>query len=153
MKNKKNQKKIKAVIFDIGGVLALEKKPKRLFAKVHEFGVHEFMIDKLKVPLDTYFDALDTNYAYAIEGLISEKRIVPVIAKNLNTTPRKLRKLFKKAYKLYFKQNKELYKFAFKLKKQGYKIAILSDQWYLSSPVLIPKKYRMEYSACEKAWN
>jgi len=122
---------IKAIIFDIGGVLSLGKymvHPKHK----HRTGVHEYIIKKLKISVDQYFDSIDTYYAKSITGEISEKQAISKIAKNLKITPKKLLKLYTKAYKKNFKINKPLYKLAFKLKKKGYKIAILSDQWHLS---------------------
>tara|TARA_Y100000296_G_scaffold84667_1_gene118480 strand:- start:979 stop:1626 length:648 start_codon:yes stop_codon:yes gene_type:complete len=123
---------IKVLIFDIGGVLSLGKYPTHPIMGKRTKGVHEYLAKKLKISLDQYFDSIDTYYAKSITGEISEKQAINKIAKNLNTTTKKLLNLYIKAYKNNFKINKFLYKFAFKLKKQGYKIAILSDQWYLS---------------------
>ncbi len=131
------EKEVKAVIFDVAGVLALTQNSK---------GVHEFIADKLKISIDTYFDSIDTYYAKSIEGKISEKQTVKNIAKNLRISERKLRRLYKRAYKKNFKINKQLYKQAFKLKKRGYKIAILSDQWHLSKQPLIPDKYERKFN-------
>jgi epoxide hydrolase-like predicted phosphatase len=133
--------KIKAIIFDVGGVLALGKaqikKHKKYF---HNLGVHEFISNKLKISLDQYFDAIDTNYAKSIEGQITKKQVLEKISTNLKTTPKKIEKFYLKAYNKNFKQNKQLFKQAFKLKKLGYKIAILSDQWSLSKEILMPNK-------------
>ncbi len=136
----KTNKKIKAIIFDVGGVLALghyASKPQRNHRQTK---VHEYMSKKLKIPVDQYFDSLDTNYALSIEGKVSRLKVVKSISKNLSISPSKLVKLFYKAYKKNFKQNKQLFKQAFKLKKQGYKIGILSDQWHLSYEALMPEK-------------
>lgn len=129
---KKVNKKIKAVIFDIGGVLEVEKKQK--------LGVHEYIAKKFKISVDQWFDSIDSSYSKSIEGLISEEEVIFIISKNLKTTPKKLIKIVIKAYKRHFKHNKELYKIAFKLKEKGYKIAILSDQWHLSKYALVDKK-------------
>ena len=140
---KKRKKQIKAVIFDVGGVLAIENKPLKTIGKINHFGVHEYIAKKLKISLDQYFDSIDTNYALSIEGKISEKKTISFLSKNLKTTSKKLIKLYKKAYKKNFKQNKQLFKQAFKLKQLGYKITILSDQWYLSYRALMSdKKYK-----------
>ena len=140
---KKRKKQIKAVIFDVGGVLEIENKPLKTIGKINHFGVHEYIAKKLKISLDQYFDSIDTNYALSIEGKISEKKTISFLSKNLKTTSKKLIKLYKKAYKKNFKQNKQLFKQAFKLKQLGYKITILSDQWYLSYRALMSdKKYK-----------
>lgn len=134
--------KIKAVIFDIGGVLELDKQPffRKSRSQPASRGVHEFVAKKLKISIDQYFDSIDTNYAKSITGELTEKKAVSKISKNLKITTKKLESLYKKAYRKNFKTNKELYAFAFELKKQGYKIAILSDQWHISKKVLMPQK-------------
>jgi putative hydrolase of the HAD superfamily len=135
MKKRKNipKSKIKAVIFDIGGVLSLSKKPLQKYKRyLHNRGVHFYMAKKLKISLDQYFDSIDTFYAKSITGEISEKKALYQISKNLKTAPKKLIKYYMKGYKKNFKINKKLYKFAFQLKEKGYKISILSDQWYVS---------------------
>ena len=71
----KKKRGIKALIFDIGSVLRLNKgrTPK----------VHSFVADKLDVSLDQYFDAIDSAYAKSIEGKISEEKTLELMAKNL----------------------------------------------------------------------
>ena len=115
--------KIKAVIFDIGGVLAMGNlsKGKDTSSK----GVHEFVAKKLNVSLDQYFDSIDTTYSKSITGELTEKEVVSKFSKNFKITSKKLKEFYKKSYEKNFKTNKELYQFAFKLKKEGYKIAIL----------------------------
>ncbi len=132
--------KYKAIIFDVGGVLQLGKYSKHQIDNHKTLGVHQYISKKLNVTLDQYFDSIDKSYTLSIEGKISEKKAIQTIAKNLKTTPSKIRKLYIKDYKKNFKKNKQLFKQAFKLKKLGYKIAILSDQWYLSKEALMPKK-------------
>ncbi|MAG10965.1 hypothetical protein CMI44_01495 [Candidatus Pacearchaeota archaeon] len=139
-------KKIKAIIFDVGGVLTLGKKPSLREGRYHNLGVHEYVVKKFKVLLDQYLDAIDTSYAQAIVGEISKEKVVKILAKNFKTTPRKLEKIYIKAYRKNFKQNKQLFKQAFKLKQLGYKIAILSDQWHLSKEALMPNKNYKKFS-------
>lgn len=145
--------KIKAIIFDIGGVLAHSKVPARLISDKHlkgvpkhcghrNVGVHHYVSKKLKISLDQYFDSLDTAYAKSIDGEISEKQATKTIAKNLNISVKKLKQLFNQAYKKNFQQNKQLIDLAIKLKKKRYKIAILSDQWHLSKNALVTEKIK-----------
>lgn len=143
---KKEENNIKAIIFDIGGVLELGKQQKNQ-KHIGSKGVHEFVAKKLKISLDQYFDSIDTTYAKSITGKISEKKALETMSKNLNTSIRKLKKFYKKAFKKNFKTNKELYKFAFKLKINNYKIAILSDQWYLSKKTLVKEKYTKKFNS------
>lgn len=131
---------IKAVIFDVGGVLALGKySPESRHYQSR--GIHGFIAQKLKISIDQWFDTIDSTYADGIEGKISESKFVSIIAKNNKVTSKKISKLYIKAYKKLFKINKGLYKFAFRLKKKCYKIAILSDQHYLSEKVLMPERF------------
>lgn len=128
--------KIKAVIFDVGGVLATEKK---------ERGVHEFVAGKLRITLDEYFDSIDVPYVRSTQGKLSRDKALKMMAENLKVSKRKIESLYAKAYKKNYSQNKELYKFAFNLKKSGYTIAILSDQWPVSKDVLIKEKYMKKF--------
>lgn len=132
---------IKAIILDVGGVLALGENSKVTKGKIVPSGVHLDLAKKLNVSIDQYLDAIDTNYALAIEGKISREKVIGIFAKNLKTSPKKLEKLYIKYYRKYFKQNKQLFKQVFELKKQGYIIAILSDQWPLSREALMPDKF------------
>jgi len=132
-------KKIKALIFDVGGVLQLGKysKPKRGHRTI---GVHQHMVDKLKISMDDYFDSLDTAYADSIEGIISRSEALKIIAANLKISVKKLTNLFIKSYKEHFTLNRELINISKKIKKKGYKVAIFSDQWYLSDEALVTKQ-------------
>lgn len=136
--------KIKAVIFDVGGVLEIGESLKT--HKNHSsFNVHEYIAKKFKISIDQWFDSIDTTYALSIEGKISKEKTLLVISKNLGTNPRKLEKIIIKAYRRNFKHNRKLYRFAFKLKKRGHKIAILSDQWPISKEALIKKRYSKKF--------
>ncbi|MDP3992319.1 MAG: HAD family phosphatase [Nanoarchaeota archaeon] len=133
--------RIKALIFDVGGVLRLG------HPSFNHPNVHSFVARELKTNLDQYLDSIDTPYAKSIEGKISEEKALRIMARNLKTTPKKLRKLYLKTYKKYYTLNKELLEFAFKKKKQGYKIAILSDQWYLSKKALFSRDFYDKFDA------
>jgi len=148
---------IKAIIFDIGGVLQIPKLIPRLIQDTHLIGVpahcghrnksiHEYVADKLKIVLDQWFDAIDTAYAKSIEGKLTEKQVLNIISKNLKIKKTKLKKWLIKAYKNNINLNKELLEQAIKLKKQGYRIAILSDQWPFSKIALMPKPLTKHFS-------
>ena len=148
---------IKAVIFDVGGVLVIPKFPVSLIQNTHlsgipahcghrNIGVHEYIADKLKILLDQWFDAIDTSYAESIEGKLTEKEVLAVISKNLGISSQKIKKFVIKAYIENFIQNKQLFKQAFKLKKQGYKIAVLSDQWPLSKKAIMPERIYKKFN-------
>ena len=136
------KKEVKAIIFDIGGVLQLGRNPKI----ITNSSVHEQIAKKLKISLDQYLDAIDSTYAKSIEGSIPEKRALETIARNLKISILKLRKIYIRAYRKNFKFNKQLFKRALKLKKAGYKIAILSDQWYISRDAFVDSRLRKNFS-------
>lgn len=132
--------KIKAVIFDVGGVLQIGGKTRFSKKDVHTSGVHQIIANKLKISIDQYLDSIDTYYAKSIEGQISKPTLLSVLSSNLNYSKDKLQNLYYKTYKKKYTKNIGLYSIAKRLKKQGYKIAILSDQWHLSKEALMPKK-------------
>lgn len=133
------KQKTKAIIFDVGSVLQLYKSPVKVKGRYYS-GVFEYIVDKLDIGLDAWFDAIDAAYVDSITGKISEKKAIGIIARNLDKKPDILAKLLIKAYKKLFVKNKELYKVAFELKKRGYIIGILSDQWYWSKRALMSPK-------------
>lgn len=140
MKKRKSDK-LKAIIFDVGGVLQLGN------PSFEHPNVHSYVAEKLKVNIDQYFDSIDSTYAKSVEGKISEKKALRIMARNLKTTIPKLRKLYLKAYRKYYTLNKKILEFAFKKKKQGYKIAILSDQWWLSKKALFSRDFYDKFDA------
>ncbi len=132
---------IKAIIFDVGGVLALGKNnlsSTQKFARTK--GVHEYVAKKLKISLDQWFDSIDSNYSGAIEGKISGEKAIEIISSGVKISKENLKKIIKKAYRNHFKQNKQLFELVFNLKRMGYKIAVLSDQWMVSREAIMPEK-------------
>ena len=132
-----NSKEIKAIIFDVGGVLQL---PKHSEKTKHDIGIHQTLAKRFKRDIDSWFDAIDTPYGKSMDGTISKEETILELTKNLNISQSKLIKTLNKTYKKFYKKNKKLYKIAHKLKKQEYKIGIISDQWHLSKDILMPKK-------------
>ena len=134
------KRQIKAILFDVGGVLALGENSRLENGKFIPSGVHLNLAKKLNISIDQYIDSIDTAYVSAITGKLSKKEVIETLSKNFGVSSKKLKRLYIDSYKKNFKQNKELFNKLFKLKKQGYKIAILSDQWFLSKEALMPKK-------------
>jgi epoxide hydrolase-like predicted phosphatase len=152
MKKEVNKsKKIKALIFDMNGVLVLGIELKRGSRLSNSF--HQRIARKIGISIDTWFDAIDAVYADSIEGKISEKRVLNTISKNLDLKPERLERLILKNYKNLFKRNNELHKYAFRMKKKGYRIAILSDQWHLSKKALLKendvKRFDVSIISCD----
>ena len=133
---------IKAIIFDVGGVLVLGAKLKKskYDKMLHHTEIHKEITKKLKISLDQWFDAIDTTYAKSIEGKLSKEKVLKIISKNVKTSKRRLKNIIIKIYQKNFNQNIELFDKASELKNKGYKIAILSDQWHLSKEALMPPR-------------
>ncbi len=132
-----NKNKIKAVVFDIGGVLFLgDKKVKYGHQNIN---VHKYLSKKFNLSLKKWFELIEEDYEKAITGVQSKNKLLKKLSKKLNTSSEKLEKLFIKAHKKYFRKNKGLFKKAKKLKKEGYLIGILSDQTYFSYDALVKK--------------
>lgn len=137
---KEGEKNICTIIFDFNGVLILGKCSEVPYRGHHSLGIHEYIANKLKISLDQWLDAIDSTYAKAIEGKISNKQLIKTLSKNTATSPIKLEKIIIDSYKKHFKENKQLFEKTIKLKKLGYKIGILSDQWYFSKQALMSNK-------------
>jgi epoxide hydrolase-like predicted phosphatase len=131
---------IKAIIFDVGGVLCLGNKTffKSGEESVREKGVHQYVARKLKISVDQYFDSLSSIHAASIEGRVNKKTVLYTLSKYFKQPEYKIEDLYTKAYDKYFHHNIQLYNFAKKLKNSGYRIGILSDQWHLSERIMIP---------------
>lgn len=142
----KKRDEIKAIIFDLGGVLQLGEKQRERKNQKHSSGVHEKAAKKLNVDLDQYFDSIDSLYVKSMEGKISKKELLKKLSFNFSVSEKKIERIYYNLYKEKFKLNKQLFKQAKLLKKQGYKVAILSDQWHLSKEVHFPKKLQNIFS-------
>lgn len=137
MKQKK-EAKIKAIIFDVSGVLKVRKK--RFFRMPWEESFHTYIAKKLQKGLDSWFDSIDSVVQGSMEGKIGDKDTVKRVANNLGISIKNLLKVSDYIYKKLYKKNQKLYKTASELKKKGYIIGILSDQWTFSKRILTPKK-------------
>lgn len=148
-----NDKKIKAIIFDVGGVLQIGGKSRKTSRAIHVSGVHQRIAKKLKINMDQYFDSIDSAYAKSMEGNISRENLLKTLSINLNCPIEKIEKLYIKSYRKTYKKNKYLFRLVKKLNNGGYQIAILSDQWHLSKDALMQKKdfeiFKKQIISCE----
>mgnify|MGYP001619753311 CR=1 FL=1 len=77
--------KIKAVVFDVGGVLILPKNPNYVKNRNNKnLGVHQYVSKELGISIDQWFDSIDTPYALSIEGKISKNNVLNIISRNNN---------------------------------------------------------------------
>lgn len=137
---------IKAIIFDIGGVLFLGKRSFFYKGESRTKGVHEYISRNLNISVDQWMDSIDSVYALGMEGKISKNQFLEQISKKNGVSKEKLYSLFIKAYKKNFKLNKKLFKKAISLKERGYLICILSDQNPISQEILVPKTFNSIFS-------
>lgn len=142
-KNTKNDKRIKAIVFDVGGVMVIPNyyvgKKENDHSRVQFSGIHENIAHKLGLGFDRWFDAIDSVYAKSIVGEISKEEFIGVVSKRLNVSRIKLVKIVKSCYKKRMKRNNILFRLIKTLRKK-YIVGILSDQWPLSRESIFPKK-------------
>ncbi len=118
---------IKAIIFDIGGVVYLGKQR-----------ANQYMQDRLGLNKSSWNRLVKPIWESLLIGAINEEIGMLNMAKNLGIKKEELRRLWIKAHKARFILNKPLLKLIKKLKK-NYKTAILSDQWTIPYKTLITK--------------
>lgn len=133
---KTKDQKIKAIIFDVGGVLRTRKS---LFAKDPTKGVHSHVAKRFGLSIDAWFDVIDNAYPKSMEGKLTDSKTISILSNNLQTTAAEFVKLFRKTYERVLKRNNKLYNIINKLKK-NFIVGILSDQWAMSAPILIPER-------------
>ena len=105
VKKKENtsKDKIKAVIFDIGGVLLFGDKEVKYGHQ--NINVHREMSKKYGFGLKQWFDILGETYKKAITGEWPKEKVFRDLAKKIKTNPGKLEKEFVNAHRKYFKKN------------------------------------------------
>lgn len=141
--------KIKALIFDVGGVLFLPKNNGKVKHLLSSFGEACLLLKKFGIDTSRSLKVLFDIYIKSSRGEISKEKTLDLMSKELNLSPQKLEELFGKVYRENTLENKELYAYVLELKKKGYKIGILSTQFHLSKDILIPKKYYKNFDALE----
>ncbi len=136
--------KIKAIIFDIGGVLRLPKNQDNQ-------SIHIFNSSKEVIRLSKLVDIKNKKklqkilriYDKSSKGKISKKETLQLFSEELNKSESIIEKIFYNLYKKEGIQNKILIQFAKNSKKNGYKLGIITDQWHLSKKASV---YDYNYS-------
>lgn len=118
---KQKRGKIKAIIFDVNGVLV----------KGEGRSIHEYMAKKLKVNMDDWFDTIEPYWDEMVKDEATTEYCLHKIANHYKIPKHKLQKLLIKAFKKHFKKNRQMFRLAKKLRK-NYKTGILSDQLQMS---------------------
>lgn len=114
---KKELKKIKVIVFDIGGVMAMGDNMKTHYAP---------LIKSMKLNKEKYFRSYKKHVYKASRGKITSKKMISLIAKDLKIDSKKLYDNWIKYKKKAIKKNVELEKFIKQLKKKGYRIGSMS---------------------------
>lgn len=145
------KQKIKALIFDVGGVLFLVKNKKKRKSKnlLSSFKEACLLLKGIDINLNEVYDFLKEIYIKSSRGEFSKKQTLKLLSNELGISIEKTEKAFKDVYKKNTIENKKLYSYIIKLKRKGYKIGILSIQFHLSKSILIPKKYYKNFDALE----
>ncbi len=142
--------KIKALIFDVGGVLFLAKKNKNQEGKDLLSSFKEVcVLLKDCVDIDKSYENLRKIYLESSAGKISKKETLKLFSKEIGIPEDKTEKIFGEVYRKNVVENKKLYSYILKLKKRGYKIGISSIQFHLSKEILIPNKYYEKFDSVE----
>jgi epoxide hydrolase-like predicted phosphatase len=114
---KKEKSDIKAIVFDIGGVMASEKNLRD----------HYVLLCKvLKINKNKFFVLRNKYIGKASSGKISGKKFISILANELGIDYSKLLKNWIKFKKKSIKKNFELERAIKRLKKNGYKVGSLS---------------------------
>ncbi len=123
-------KEIKAIIFDVGGVIYLGEQKS-----------NAYMQEKLKFDEDFWFGAVKNIWNDLCIGKIKEEEGIAEMAKNLGLGEKKLKDLWIRCFKERFILNKPILNIIEKL-NQNYKTAVLSDQWIIPYKILITKRLK-----------
>ncbi|MBU1129164.1 MAG: HAD family phosphatase [Nanoarchaeota archaeon] len=121
---------IKAIIFDIGGVVYVGKQRAQIY-----------MQEKLGLSREIWEKAARQIWKNLSIGIIYEKNGLLEMAKNLEIDKNKLKKLWIKAFKVRFILNKDLLNIIKRLRK-NYKTAILSNQWSIPYNLQLTKEIK-----------
>jgi len=121
---------IKAIIFDIGGVVYIGKQRSQIY-----------MQEKLGLSKDVWERGARQIWKNLSIGNIDEENGLLEMAKNLKINKNKLRELWIKAFKVRFILNKDLLGIIKKL-RENYKTAILSNQWTIPYSIHLTKEVK-----------
>jgi 2-haloacid dehalogenase len=140
---------IKALIFDIGGVLFFPKENGREKHLLSSFKEASLLANNYGIDALENFGDLFAVYQKSAVGEISKEETADSMSKILGISAKETEELFRKIYTENTIENHELYEYVLRLKKDGYKIGILSIQFHLSKDVMVPKKYYDNFDALD----
>ena len=141
--------KIKALIFDIGGVLFFAENKKKRNRENLLSSLKEVYCFLKNVDVEKFYEETLEIYMKSSANKISKKETLKLFSKKLGISTKETERIFEKLYRKNVIENKKLYNYILKLKKRGYKIGISSIQFHLSRDVLIPKRYHQNFDALQ----
>ncbi len=138
---------IKALVFDIGGVLFLPLNNQREKSLLDSFGETMFLLDSYMETNLEIKELLREVYKQSAQGIITKQETLQKMSNILGIGEGEVESIFRKIYSEKTVENIELYEKIILLKMKNYKIGILSTQFHLSKDVLVPKKYYDNFDA------
>ena len=136
---------IKALIFDIGGVLLLPKNNGKEKNLLNSFNETLLLLGDFEVDTSSNMESLRDIYRKSSYGALTKEETLRQMSELLEVAPDNLEELFRKVYAENIFENEALYEKLLGFKKKGYKLGILSTQFHLSEDVLVPKKYYKDF--------
>lgn len=133
MKISGKEKKIKAVIFDWGGVLIDNPAPGLLKYCSQEIGVS-------RIKLASIFSRLKDPFQ---KGTLPERSLWEKIRRKLGVSEQEIECVWEKAFREVYSEKKEVFSLAEKLQKKGYTTVILSNTELSAVKFFEEKKYSM----------
>lgn len=140
-KQTKRGTEIKAIIFDVNGVLLVG----------HGRSIHEYMAKKLHIGFEEWFDAINPYWEDMVKEEYTTEHHLNQIVNHFHISRSRLDKLFIKAFKKHFKKDRKMFKLVKKLRKNKYKVAILSDQTRMSYEAY--KKFNLDKLVNTAVWS
>lgn len=142
---------IKALVFDIGGVLCFAKDIKKREDKNLLSAYREVcaLLKGINKSTDEIYESTIDIYKKSSTGEISKEETLRMYSERLNISQKDVENLFESMYEKNTIENEVLYKFILELKEKGYKLGILSTQFHLSKKILVPEKYYRDFDALE----
>jgi putative hydrolase of the HAD superfamily len=138
---------IKALIFDVAGVLFLPREDEGEKNILNSFNKTMLWADASIPTSPETRELLRVIYDQSSHGFITKEETLKQMSELLGVEAEKIEALFHKIYTERTIENNELYDKVISLKNEGYKVAILSTQFHLSKDVLIPQKYYENFDA------
>jgi len=144
-------KMIKALIFDVGGVLLLPKdvqkrEERNLLTSYKEVC---FLIEGINKNPEEFFNETLDIYRKSSVGEISKEETLRLYSEKLGISEEIIERTFEDLYRKNVIENEKLYEFILNLKAGGYALGVLSTQFHLSKSILISPKYYKDFDALE----